>query len=406
MLIISSSISQGLSSAKWDDCNDENRSTSDPCYLGCFKDQKYDRALLYRLIRKNANLDRCFEVCSTSTSNSAHEFKYFSRQWKGQCWCDYESSTYYKHGNSTDCNCEAENVGSEVACIYELPVLINVSSVSSSAAPSAAPSNQRKYQNSENVAMQIGDNSAKPKKFKTEFILGLILILLFISILHCLQSCRKSPSENTDTDNDNDSDKGSDDENNDNEFGSDFDTIISVSQADSCENKNDITSPVTVIDTSENFQTEVVLSPQFRTIYFSKISAKQFVNDTPKKLEIIPPCRTNSLNEISTKLFVSDDIIEKVGIPGDAEEADTTNDTGRNKCISCREASPCYYFAPCGHEVCEGCKEKNFPDSSHHEYSVSPIRNRYKNRGPRINRVGSYACPFCQTRVSRIFKLK
>jgi len=422
MLIISSFIgqSQGLSGAKWDDCNDESRSASDPCYLGCFKDQKNDRALPYQLIRKKANLDRCYEVCTTSTTNSTHGYKYFSRQWKGQCWCDYENSTYDKHGNSTDCNCEAENVGSKVACIYELPALINVSSVSPSAAPIAVPiaapsvapiaapsvapsATTNDQRNSENVAKQ--------PYFKTEvIILSFILILLLILILgQIFRYCRESPSENTDTDNDNNSDKGSDDENNDNKWDINFDTVISVtqadscenekvlvkdsiikevggvSQADSCENKKAITSPVTVIDTYENFQTKVAM---------------------------IPPCRTISLSEISTKLFVNDDIIKEVVIPEDVEEAGTTNedttttDAGRNKCISCREALPCYCFVPCGHEVCKDCKEKNFPHSSHHEYSVSPIRYRYKNRGPRINRIGSYACPLCQTRVSRILEIK
>jgi len=95
-------------------CKSSKRDKSLPCKLGCYEDKEDDRALVILGQNRDASLEECAEVCE------GYGTKYFSRQFKGQCWCG--DGEYDKHGDSKKCkNCGGDNVGTYLGCVYEMP---------------------------------------------------------------------------------------------------------------------------------------------------------------------------------------------------------------------------------------------------------------------------------------------
>jgi len=88
----------------WKQCVYEKKPSN---FLGCYADAA-DRALPV-LKGSSKSVDQCSDLCDG--------YKYFARQWKGECWCGNDS--YSKHGSSTGCDCMGPNVGAWKQCVYE-----------------------------------------------------------------------------------------------------------------------------------------------------------------------------------------------------------------------------------------------------------------------------------------------
>jgi len=76
-------------------------------YLGCFKDEKKDRALTVHM-GKNKDIEQCAELCK--------EYKYFGLQTRRNCRCGNDG--YDKHGIGEDCECYDENYIGKSNCVY------------------------------------------------------------------------------------------------------------------------------------------------------------------------------------------------------------------------------------------------------------------------------------------------
>jgi hypothetical protein len=72
--------------------------------IGCYKDTK-KRDLPVR--KKNGSLASCKAQCKS--------FKFFGRQWTGECYC---GNKYGKYGKATGCKCKAKNQGGWKNCVY------------------------------------------------------------------------------------------------------------------------------------------------------------------------------------------------------------------------------------------------------------------------------------------------
>ncbi|KAL7552942.1 hypothetical protein ACHAWF_017901 [Thalassiosira exigua] len=81
-------------------------------YLGCFNNRNLDRALPHEVSGRNHSAKDCQDECGKK------EMKYFSREWKGQCFCGNDDD-YNKHGVSSNCNCCGSNVGSHKMCVWQ-----------------------------------------------------------------------------------------------------------------------------------------------------------------------------------------------------------------------------------------------------------------------------------------------
>jgi len=79
-------------------------------YVGCFQDSLSDRALPFY-----AGINLNIEECQCTCKNNG--FMYAGLQWWGECWCG--DSDYDKHGSSDSCDCEGDNQGSYVSCVYK-----------------------------------------------------------------------------------------------------------------------------------------------------------------------------------------------------------------------------------------------------------------------------------------------
>eukprot|EP00581_Thalassiosira_minuscula_P009335 CAMPEP_0183704974 /NCGR_PEP_ID=MMETSP0737-20130205/2180_1 /TAXON_ID=385413 /ORGANISM="Thalassiosira miniscula, Strain CCMP1093" /LENGTH=171 /DNA_ID=CAMNT_0025932015 /DNA_START=253 /DNA_END=768 /DNA_ORIENTATION=- len=80
-------------------------------YLGCFEDLQRDRAMEYEVRGRGHSPKECRDECSEKG------MKYFSRQWRGQCFCS-EDDDYDKHGVAKDCDCCGDNVGGKKQCVW------------------------------------------------------------------------------------------------------------------------------------------------------------------------------------------------------------------------------------------------------------------------------------------------
>jgi hypothetical protein len=80
-------------------------------YLGCYRDKNLNRALPYEMHGKGHSAKECQDEC-------AHlGMVYFSREWRGQCFCS-DHSDYDKHGAASGCDCCGSNVGLKMMCVW------------------------------------------------------------------------------------------------------------------------------------------------------------------------------------------------------------------------------------------------------------------------------------------------
>lgn len=80
-------------------------------YLGCFRNKNRDRALDFNVGGRFHSAQTCMSECTS------RGFKYFAREWKGQCWCG-DKSNYGKHGTTDGCDCCGGNVGANKMCVW------------------------------------------------------------------------------------------------------------------------------------------------------------------------------------------------------------------------------------------------------------------------------------------------
>mmetsp|Transcript_37260 Transcript_37260/g.73151 ORF Transcript_37260/g.73151 Transcript_37260/m.73151 type:complete len:448 (+) Transcript_37260:291-1634(+) len=79
-------------------------------YLGCYNDKKKDRMFSNEAQHREASVEECSVLCEG--------YKFFLRQYKGQCFCG-NSTEYARHGSSSLCDCHGVNVGSYKGCVYD-----------------------------------------------------------------------------------------------------------------------------------------------------------------------------------------------------------------------------------------------------------------------------------------------
>ena len=89
-------------------------------YLGCWDDKNNDRAFPFELYEGHSSSKRfghgaldCERECSQ------RGYRYFGRQFKGQCFCGTDLSQITRHGRENDCDCCGANVGSSRFCLWE-----------------------------------------------------------------------------------------------------------------------------------------------------------------------------------------------------------------------------------------------------------------------------------------------
>lgn len=82
-------------------------------YLGCYDDRQDDRAFPFQVPSNGHGALDCEREC---TSRS---YRYFGRQFKGQCFCGSDYSQIVRHGTESGCNCCGENVGGGKQCVWE-----------------------------------------------------------------------------------------------------------------------------------------------------------------------------------------------------------------------------------------------------------------------------------------------
>ena len=89
-------------------------------YLGCWDDKVNDRAFPFELYEGHSSDKRfghgaldCERECSQ------RGYRYFGRQFKGQCFCGADLSQITRHGSETGCDCCGANVGSSRFCLWE-----------------------------------------------------------------------------------------------------------------------------------------------------------------------------------------------------------------------------------------------------------------------------------------------
>ena len=98
-------------------------------YLGCFTDKASDRAFPYEHNGGLSNSLRfghgaldCERVCSNNKANNngGDGYRYFGREFKGQCFCGNELERIVMYGMDEGCDCCGGNVGAGKMCVWEV----------------------------------------------------------------------------------------------------------------------------------------------------------------------------------------------------------------------------------------------------------------------------------------------
>lgn len=88
--------------------------THSSTYLGCYLDKKTARAFPFELPFKGHTAFDCERECST------RGYRFFGREFKGQCFCGNEFGSIVKHGEESGCDCCGTNVGAGKMCVWEV----------------------------------------------------------------------------------------------------------------------------------------------------------------------------------------------------------------------------------------------------------------------------------------------
>ena len=114
------SSTQTTSSSAAPGCGPSSGTIHSP-YLGCFTDKSTDRAFphehnggLSNSLRFGHGALDCERVCSKAG------YRYFGREFKGQCFCGNELERIVRHGRDEGCDCCGGNVGAGKMCVWEV----------------------------------------------------------------------------------------------------------------------------------------------------------------------------------------------------------------------------------------------------------------------------------------------
>ena len=81
-------------------------------YQGCFHDiKKRDDRDLTKFEGQGVTRQACESLCR------AGGYTYFGRQWLEECWC---GNGVGRQGEAAGCECDAQNIGADKACVYRL----------------------------------------------------------------------------------------------------------------------------------------------------------------------------------------------------------------------------------------------------------------------------------------------
>mmetsp|Transcript_7986 Transcript_7986/g.12092 ORF Transcript_7986/g.12092 Transcript_7986/m.12092 type:complete len:440 (+) Transcript_7986:246-1565(+) len=80
-------------------------------YMGCYVDRNRRRALPHEVHGRGYSAEDCHVECNKAG------YKYFARQWRGQCFCG--NHDYDKYGPASNCNCCGRSVGANKMCVWE-----------------------------------------------------------------------------------------------------------------------------------------------------------------------------------------------------------------------------------------------------------------------------------------------
>jgi len=94
--------------------------TTHSVYIGCYDDKSNDRAMPFELYGGHSRIKRlghgavdCERECSKLG------YRYFAREFRGQCFCGNSEAEYSKHGEDIGCDCCGQNVGPGRMCVWE-----------------------------------------------------------------------------------------------------------------------------------------------------------------------------------------------------------------------------------------------------------------------------------------------
>jgi len=89
-------------------------------YLGCWDDKVNDRAFPFELHEGHSSDKRFGHGALDCERECSHRgYRYFGRQFKGQCFCGTDMSQITRHGRENNCDCCGANVGSGRFCLWE-----------------------------------------------------------------------------------------------------------------------------------------------------------------------------------------------------------------------------------------------------------------------------------------------
>ena len=86
-------------------------------YLGCHADRVNDRAFPHELGRRGRGAVDCERECTRLG------YRYFGREFKGQCFCGGDLASITRHGVEGGCDCCGGNVGPGRFCVWEVSFL-------------------------------------------------------------------------------------------------------------------------------------------------------------------------------------------------------------------------------------------------------------------------------------------
>ena len=113
---------QSTSASASPGCGDTS-GTYHSIYLGCYDDKLYSRAMpfeLYGEMSRDKRLGHSALDCERECSSRG--YRYFAREYRGQCFCGNDEREYKQYGLVSGCNCCGENVGGGKMCVWEVRI--------------------------------------------------------------------------------------------------------------------------------------------------------------------------------------------------------------------------------------------------------------------------------------------
>jgi len=82
-----------------------------PLYVGCYNTVESEFLMCVEAQKDGTSTEECAALCE--------DYRYFARESGGRCFCGHANDQYYRFGYSNSCSCGADDVGANVACVYQ-----------------------------------------------------------------------------------------------------------------------------------------------------------------------------------------------------------------------------------------------------------------------------------------------